>query len=93
MANGLMPYAEEILESSNNLTNKFSGDSRKYMNSHDFMAILYGAMNRRRYLPAGVTPSEFKRVFSATITTDRMLALPLTRRIIRWAGVIDPQPV
>jgi hypothetical protein len=88
LCNGLMPHASAILGSSTDLVNKFSGDARNYMNSHDFIALLFGAMKRRRYLPAGVALSEFQRVFQATITTDRMLALPLIKRIIGWAGVM-----
>lgn len=87
MRNGLIKEAERLLSEANDLRSRLTADPRRYMNSHDFLSLLYGALKRRRYVSAGVTQTELNRVYQATITIDRLHAVPLIDSLCAWANV------
>ena len=87
MANHLHTEAKRIFDQANNIRSRLRADARRYMNSHDFLSLLYGTLKRRRYVGAGATQTEFYRVYQATITIDRLQAVPLVNSLCVWAGV------
>jgi len=87
LANSLARERKYILDQANALCARFGGDVRKYMNYHDFLALLYGGLKRRRFVRAGVSQTELGRVFLATINVDRMVQDPFLKELCTWAGV------
>jgi hypothetical protein len=85
MANGLQNEMRSLFDRASDLRARLRLDARRYMNSHDFLSLLYGALKRLHFVGAGATQTELDHVYQATITMDRLLATPLIEALVLWA--------